>query len=273
METTASKRKSAFETRVHEIDFLRGFCIILMIIDHFFYDLMNFAYVWVKGGFELYNGAYSFASAYWTFPIRLAAHHIGVFIFVFLSGVSMAFSRNNWKRALRIICFAVALTVGSRIVTSISGSVFNFDFNIIHVLGISILIGCLLKKVPSWGLISISCGIFALSVTLYYLNKFEMIPLDNEVLMVILFPLGVLKKDYRYADYLPLIPSLGFFLLGMVFARRFYKSKASLIKRYEIERPVCFVGRHSLWFYIGHQVVIYGLFLIYSALCGMPNTF
>ena len=65
------------------------------------------------------------------------------------------------------------------------------------------------------------------------------------------------------ADHMPLFPYLGFFFLGALFSKLTYaKTKQSFFKRHNWERPICFVGRHTLLIYGTHVIVIMGFFLL-----------
>jgi hypothetical protein len=55
-------------------------------------------------------------------------------------------------------------------------------------------------------------------------------------------------------------------LLYNPFTGEFYQDKKSRLPRGEWERPICFVGRNTLWIYLGHQVVFIPLFMIITAI-------
>ena len=65
-------------------------------------------------------------------------------------------------------------------------------------------------------------------------------------------------------DYVPLFPFIVFFLFGALFSHFFYKkTKQSLFpKRGEWERPICFIGRHTLIIYLSHFFIIRGIFIL-----------
>jgi uncharacterized membrane protein len=61
-------------------------------------------------------------------------------------------------------------------------------------------------------------------------------------------------------DHMPLFPYLGFFFLGAMVSKLTYaKDKKSYFKRYNWERPICFVGRHTLLIYGTHVLIIFGI--------------
>ena len=82
-----------------------------------------------------------------------------------------------------------------------------------------------------------------------------------------LFPLGLKYRGFTSSDYFPLLPHLGFFLLGSVLGRTLYKKKESLLPGVSpkniLVRSLSFCGRHSLWIYLLHQPVLYGICSIF----------
>ena len=69
------------------------------------------------------------------------------------------------------------------------------------------------------------------------------------------------------ADYMPLFPWLGVFLIGCVIGRLCYKDKKTLFAgrgkvMTAVSRPVEFIGRHSLIIYLVHQPVVYIVLLL-----------
>ena len=72
------------------------------------------------------------------------------------------------------------------------------------------------------------------------------------------------------ADYFALIPFVGIFLLGSVFAKLFYQERKSLLPKLDTKftKPVEYIGRHALIIYVVHQVVIYGIFVLIALICG-----
>ena len=66
------------------------------------------------------------------------------------------------------------------------------------------------------------------------------------------------------ADYMPLLPWLGVFLIGCLIGRVCYTERRSLLPAKNktakaITAPVEFVGRHSLIIYLVHQPIVYGI--------------
>lgn len=80
-----TKRKGQ---RIWELDFLRGICILLMCVDHLFYDVNSMYFSWSRSDNSFLNGLYKVANFYWTgvgvpkYTIELAEYIFLAFIFL-----------------------------------------------------------------------------------------------------------------------------------------------------------------------------------------------
>ena len=78
-----------------------------------------------------------------------------------------------------------------------------------------------------------------------------------------LFPLGLTTDTFFSSDYFPLLPQLGYFLLGIGIGRMAYREKKTRLpgsfSESTIARFFRFCGRHSLLIYLVHQPVLYGV--------------
>lgn len=248
-----TRKPGAFEKRIHEIDFARGILIALVIMDHLFNWFAQ------DGTFD-----WAWADYYWTCMGREVVRLVVLFLFVFISGISTAFSRNNWKRAGELLVFSAIIYVGSSILTLFfqdqMGFPFRIDFNIIGVLGWSTLFYCFTQG-RSWRILVV--GLLITLLLAWYLIPY----LDAYFIAHGMTHLNIpelFDPGWGYADWLPLFPYIFFFFLGACFSYLFYlPNKESLIKhRGNWERPVCFMGRHSLLFYFGHQAIFVPIFLL-----------
>ena len=79
----------------------------------------------------------------------------------------------------------------------------------------------------------------------------------------LLTPLGLPSYTFASSDYFPLLPNLGYFLLGAFLGKTVYKEKESLLPNANLKDPIigflCFCGKHSLLIYLVHQPVIAAL--------------
>ena len=87
---------------------------------------------------------------------------------------------------------------------------------------------------------------------------------------MVLMPLGFVPEDFASSDYFPLLPNLGYFLLGAVLGRTVYRKKESLLPKVNDRNPVLrflqLCGKHSLWIYLLHQPVLSGICWLLSLL-------
>lgn len=257
-------RKNKFESRIHEIDLARGLLICLVLFDHI---LNQCAKTSAFGGF------YDFSNWYWNSGIRFfVQHYLALPAFVFISGISCAFSKNSWKRASQMILAWGIVSILTNLLYSTGvgdyfGVNFKVDFNIIGVLAWSQLIYCFFEKRSNKILVAMSLiflGINELIIPNLYKLTLEAGHLDTAHLPALWY-----SQISLLADQMTLFPSICWFFLGAAFGRILYPYPAiSKFKRHEWERGFCFIGRHSLWFYVLHQIILIPIFLIIRAILG-----
>lgn len=219
--------------RIWEIDFLRGIAIILMVIFHTAYDLKEF-----------YSWGFDFPNAFWT-GLQIL---IGT-MFSALSGISRSFTRSSLKQGLVTFGFGMLLTL----VTYFVSSEIYIKFGILHFMGVSMIIYHFIQKISTRFLLPLG-GLIIIAG-----NIFEKITLSTPLL----FPLGLMDKNFASLDYYPLLPWYGVFLTGVFIGRVVYKEKKSLFE-FEIKNDLLsFLGRHSLFAYLTHQPMI--LTILYLA--------
>jgi hypothetical protein len=77
-----------------------------------------------------------------------------------------------------------------------------------------------------------------------------------------LMPLGFYNSSFVSADYFAILPWLFMFLFG-AFLGKYAKGGAFPSWTYKKRcKPLAFIGRNSLWFYLAHQPIIYGILFI-----------
>ena len=102
--------------RIPEIDILRGFAFIMMVFDHFCFD-MGFVFR------NIYTNPTLLKICNWCYGYIFsdAKMIINTFlcwaIFMLVSGISSTFSRNNLKRGIRLLIIATIFSIGTYIVT------------------------------------------------------------------------------------------------------------------------------------------------------------
>lgn len=267
--------------RIWEVDFLRGLMILFVVWDHLMWD---FAYFGLNDAFKTvtFQWLHDFAFNYEQGVLRETTHDAFVTMFVFTSGVSCSFSRNNGRRAIKMIAFACLLTAITSAVSAIINSNMTIRFNVIHVIALSTLLWtvieyCWSKCSKNWqknifGWFMTGVILTVLVVGYCALNS----PWINESPLWFFVAEHDLKKVAAYrvfigGDYLPFFPDFGWFLVGAFLGRVVYKEMKSLFPSVDAKYvcPITFCGRYSLWVYFGSQVVMYGFFYLFSAVLGI----
>lgn len=268
-----TRKPGVFEKRIHEIDFARGILILLVLMDHMFWCLQFYNGQWMTSAkaaghsYQFYKFIYDIAYFYWTWDLRDGVRFFALFGFCFISGISSAFSRNNWVRAGQMLAVYGLITVGSNALdaTGYLTQGARIDFNVIGVLAWSTLFYCFFQK-RSWKALLAGALIWFLMAS-YVIPWLHKTPIGSAYAPPLWNPEEI---DIDQADWMPLFPFMFFFFLGAVVSYFVYApTKKSLIPhRGQWERPFCFVGRNTLWIYLGHQFFFIPLFLLLGLFLG-----
>lgn len=229
--------------RIWELDALRGLCILAMAAVHLVYDLVNL--FGLAGG--VIPGGFRFLMDW------------GGVVFVMLSGCCATLGSNPLRRGFQVFgcgMLVSAVTVGLVLLGFDPGMVIYFG--VLHCLGACMVLWHFLRKLPKPLLFCLS----ALAVAAGILLTEESFP------FAWLLPLGFMPHYFVTADYFPLLPHLGFFLLGALLGGILYRERRSLLPEncgeFAAARLLRFCGRHSLVIYLLHQPVITGLLWLLS---------
>ncbi len=224
--------------RIWELDALRGLCILCVVVIHTLFDLVYFAGV----------------------PLRLPAWYLfiqqyGGVIFIVLSGCCATLGSRSFRRG--VIVFGCGL-----LITAVTWAMYRLGFadrdvviwfGVLHLIGACMMLYPLFRRLPTtalapMGLVMIVAGYLMQSVT---------------VEARFLFPVGLVYPGFTSGDYFPLLPHLGWFLLGVCVGRTLYRKKQTLLPgKAASSLPVrffCWCGRQSLWIYLLHQPLVFGL--------------
>ena len=226
--------------RIWELDALRGLAILIVIAIHLTYDLVVLYGVWELKDPRLFN-----FSRDW-----------GGVIFLIISGICVTIGSHPVKRGITVFLCGMLITLVTAMmyVLNFTGSYIIIYFGVLHCLGTCMLLWPLLRKLPTWllavlGIAIVAAGLFVVA--------------DVRVNFPWLIPLGITTRSFTSSDYFPLLPNLGYFLLGAFLGRTLYRNKASLLPNVNAGNPIlrflCFCGKQSLLIYLVHQPVLAAL--------------
>lgn len=240
-ETIARVRRG----RVHIVDFLRGIAILAVIAYHFCWDLDEFGFARLD----------LFADPFW-----LTARTAIAGSFLFIAGFSLVLAtadginwRRYWIRFARIVLCAVLVSA----VTYWNYPGSGVFFGILHLIATATILGLVFLRVPA-----VLTALFA--VVLFAIDYAPQPWLSADWLLW----LGLGTQPVHAVDYTPLVPWLGFFLLGLAAARVAISSPWwPGIARWRMEdglgTAIRFLGRHTLVIYLVHQPILFGLFFLW----------
>lgn len=238
--------------RIWELDTLRGIFMIAIMLFHLWYDL-----VYLFGVARLTTG---FAKTLFGL-----FNDWGGTPFLLISGLCATIGSKPVKRGLQVIgggMIITAVTVGMYLLRFTDKSIIIY-FGVLHCIGVCMLLWPLFRKLPTPALLVLGIGMAAVGL---YLKTYVRVDFPW------LIPLGFVSRGFASSDYFPLLPNLGYFLIGAAAGRTFYKEKQTLLPRVNTDRPVIrflsFIGKNSLIFYLLHQPVFAGAVGLYVILSG-----
>jgi uncharacterized membrane protein len=224
--------------RIWELDALRGVAMLGVVIVHFCFDLVYF--LGVSPNFP---------------TLGVLIQEYGGTIFVILSGVCVTLGKHSVKRGAIVFGFGMLITLATfgMYKLGLAESDIIIRYGVLHLLGTCMLLYPLYKKLPTGAMAALGAILVILGYTVT----------NTAVQARWLFPLGFMYPGFSSADYFPLLPHLGWYMLGTVLGRTVYRNKTSLLPKVPqnnaVVRFFCFCGRQSLWIYLAHQPVLYGI--------------
>ena len=233
--------------RVWELDAFRGLCVLGMVIVHFVYDLIDL-----------------YALVDWEYPEWfLFVMKWGGLLFILISGICATLGRRSVRRGVIVVlCGLVCTAVTYGMYRfGMAGQGLIIYFGVLHCLGTCMILWWLFKRLPTWLLAVLG---IAMAVAGLYLQTRTF---DTGLWLM---PLGFMPDGFASSDYFPLLPNLGYFLLGGVLGRTLYRKQETLLLKVNENNPVLrflrLCGRHSLWIYLLHQPVLSGICWLLSLL-------
>lgn len=248
--------------RVPFVDTMRGFAIAALVLYGFIYDIYTFGFFRGTGFAGFISNIYADESLpYWIFGFKC--------LFIFVSGISANYSRNNYKRALRLLIGAVMITLGSMLFFGPSGAIY---FGILHFLAFAALVYAIMHKycdkvfdkLP----LTVFIGLFLVAVFLtdHFIFDKVYISLFGAKMLVPYFITGFVHTGFNATGFFGILPWIFIYFVGVIFGR-YMKEGVVAENLYKLGIPgLDDIGRNTLIIYILHQPVIYGLLYILDLL-------
>lgn len=206
--------------------------------------------------------------------LRDFIHTIILWFFFLLCGIGCRLSKNNFKRALQIgICAGLIslFTYLAEIVLDESGMLVTYG--VLHMLATAVLIYALIELVCRFSIKNAEVRKYVISgiclvigIVVYFLNQYWSVhtPELRAQWMVWLHN-GFKEHSIRSSDYFSICSSFYKVMFGAALAPFIYPDKKSLFPELKVinKGAFCFMGRHTLWVVLIHQLAISGvLFLL-----------
>ncbi|HNW04631.1 MAG TPA: heparan-alpha-glucosaminide N-acetyltransferase [Oscillospiraceae bacterium] len=237
--------KSRPSGRIRFLDEFRGVALLGMVVYHTVYDL----FVIFGVGPSPFEPPFSWLQQFvcWSF--------------ILISGVSCRLSHSNLKRGLVVLGAGMLMTFGTMLFMPDQ----LIRFGVLHFLGVSMLLYPLLRR-----------AVEALHPVLGVLLFFGLflclreIPEGTVLFGTVTLPAGLYRNDftavlgfppadYSSADYFPLLPWFPLFLTGAAVGKYFKDRRLPAFMMRKHSGFLCAVGGNTLFIYLVHQPVIYGI--------------
>ena len=235
--------------RHDRIDALRGAAIAWMTAYHFFFDLNHFRFI--REDF--------YRDPFWTWQ-RTAI----VSLFLFCAGLGQAVATRQgqgwprfWRRWLQVAGCALLVTAGSWLMFP---RTFIY-FGVLHGIAVMLVIVRLTAGGSRWLWLAGALAIAAPFVA-------RALPGPEILNAPMLNWLGWISRKPATEDYVPLLPWLGVMWWGMAAGQWLLRQRPGLVQGPIAAplRPLAWMGRWSLAWYMLHQPVLIGLLALLTAL-------
>ena len=228
--------------RLSGLDQARGVALVAMASYHFIFDLDLFGLVPSGTALSPYMRGYAI---------------LIVGGFLFLSGLSMVLAHGRGRRWPAFWRRWAILAVAAALVSLATYFAFGVQFvfwGILHMMAAASLVGIvLLGRVPAWGLVVL--GVLALVAGVWL----RLPALEHPIFWI----MGTQAARPVTVDYLPILPWIGPYLLGMAWAQFAYDQGRPIMPRQvlggALGAGLALLGRNSLAFYLIHQPMLLAL--------------
>ena len=231
--------------RIWELDAFRGLCVLGMVIVHLVFDLV-----------------YLYRLVVWEYPLWFSfVMDWGGVLFLLISGICVTLGHRGIRRGVTVLLcgFVCTLVTWGMYLLKMAGQEIIIYFGVLHCLGCCMLLWPAFRGLPNAAVALLGTAMAVAGIFLQGRG------FDTGLWLM---PLGFQPYGFLSSDYFPLLPHLGFFLLGTVLGRTVYRKRESLLPRVNPDAPVPrflrFCGKHSLWIYLLHQPVLSGIIWLFS---------
>lgn len=212
--------------------------------------------------------------------LRDFIHTIVLWFFFLLCGIGCRLSKNNFKRALEIgICAGLIslFTYLAEVVLDFSGMLVTYG--VLHMLATAVLIYALIELVCRLSIKNtevrkyvISGVCLVIGIVVYFLNQYwDAHTPELRAQWMVWLHSGFKEHSIASSDYFSICSSFYKVMFGAALAPFIYPEKKSLFPELKVvnKGSFCFMGRHTLWVVLIHQLVISGiLFLLDLCILG-----
>lgn len=243
--------------RIELLDELRGFAILAMVVHHFFLDAGDI--LSVDWGYDIFNKLCILQPIFWS-------------IFIIISGICSRLSRNTIKRGFIVLGGGLIVTFVTAFVMPKILHIYGAEiyFGILSCLGVCMIITGLVMPLIERTNATLGAGIMLVLFLLTYgisdgTMLFGLIDLPAFKTNIFM-PLGFYNAEFHSADYFSILPWIFMFIFG-AFVGKYAKNGSFPEWTYKRRAKLfAFVGRNSLWFYLGHQVMLYAILYAFLGL-------
>lgn len=229
------KLTSRATNRCYELDVLRGFAIVLMVIFHFCYDLSTFGWASYNTGQDLEWRIFR--------AIIVSSFLLAVGMSSFLAYHKGVDKKKLTLATTKLVAVAILLTIGSLLMYPKTW----VYFGIIHLIAVALPISVLFVRIPVVAFITGVSIIVLYALGWLTLESIWTWSVDN---------IGIPKQT---VDLASLIPWLGVVLIGVfIMHKQIFSLK---LPEHYVFNKLGTLGRYSLIIYLVHQPVLYGVLL------------
>lgn len=249
------QRVSKWGSRAKELDLLRGAAVLLMIADHFFFNLWGL----LPDLFADYPRALrTFAIDYWNWDVRAVIRPVVLFTFFALTGICSSFSRSNLARGGKLFAVAMALTGATFALGYVMEDMdLTIVWGVLHCIALCLLLVGVMEKLHlnKWAYLGIGVLLWGIAIAI----KITVHPVQTSYYSEPFFPLfgkAFLGFALCGSDCFPFPEVCGQIFIGVFLGKQFYRERKSLLKSRYRNHLLTFFGRHSLWVYFAHQILL-----------------